>query len=247
MAFLVVAGIAAGTIGSAGGITSLVSYPALLAIGLNPFRANVANSVAVVACLPGSSLGSRPELRGQGSWLRSRSLIVAAGGFGGVALLVLTPRDAFTHVVPFLLVFSSLALLFQPRLVDASRSPFPEGRPLLLPVGLFVLSLYDGYFGAGAGVMVLVLLLFTVHEPLARLNALKNVLLGIADVLAALSKALLLPVHWAAVGPMAIGLFIGSTLGPRVTRVAPAALIRLLAASAGFGLAAYLIFMSRGS
>jgi uncharacterized protein len=63
--FLVGAGHLAGTIGSAGAITSLVAYPALLATGLRPFQANVTVSVAFVACLPGSALGSRTELEGQ--------------------------------------------------------------------------------------------------------------------------------------------------------------------------------------
>jgi hypothetical protein len=66
---LAVAGTLAGAVGSAGGITSLISYPALLAIGIPPLPANVTQAVAFVTCLPGSALGSRPELRGRGAWL----------------------------------------------------------------------------------------------------------------------------------------------------------------------------------
>jgi uncharacterized membrane protein YfcA len=62
---LVVSGVVAGVIGSAGGITSLVSYPALLAIGIPPLPANVTNVVALVGSFPGAALGSRPELRGR--------------------------------------------------------------------------------------------------------------------------------------------------------------------------------------
>ena len=67
---LLAAGFLGGAVGSAGGITSLISYPALLAIGIPPLPANVTQAVAFVASLPGSALGSRPELRGQGPWLR---------------------------------------------------------------------------------------------------------------------------------------------------------------------------------
>ena len=56
------AGAVAGTIGSAGGITSLVSYPALLLVGIPPLPANVANLVAAVACWPGAALTSRREV-----------------------------------------------------------------------------------------------------------------------------------------------------------------------------------------
>ena len=68
--FLVGAGAAAGLVGTAGGITSLVSYPALLFAGVAPLQANVTNIVALVACWPGSAAASRPELVGRGAWLR---------------------------------------------------------------------------------------------------------------------------------------------------------------------------------
>ncbi|MEV0195186.1 sulfite exporter TauE/SafE family protein, partial [Nonomuraea sp. NPDC050691] len=63
---LAAAGLLAGLVGTAGGITSLISYPALLAAGLPALSANVANIVAAVACWPGAALASRPELAGQG-------------------------------------------------------------------------------------------------------------------------------------------------------------------------------------
>lgn len=85
---LVVAGTAAGLIGSAGGITSLVSYPALLAVGLPALLANIANNVALVGCWPGSALASKPELHGNGSWLWRWALLAAAGSAAGAGLLL---------------------------------------------------------------------------------------------------------------------------------------------------------------
>jgi hypothetical protein len=55
-AALIAAGVAAGVVGTAGGITSSVSYPVLLAVGLPALPANIANNVALVACWPGSAL-----------------------------------------------------------------------------------------------------------------------------------------------------------------------------------------------
>jgi uncharacterized membrane protein YfcA len=66
---LLAAGGVAGVVGTAGGITSLVSYPALLWVGIAAAPANVANIVALVTYLPGSALASRPELKGKGRWL----------------------------------------------------------------------------------------------------------------------------------------------------------------------------------
>ncbi|MGH3280228.1 MAG: sulfite exporter TauE/SafE family protein, partial [Trebonia sp.] len=78
--FLLGAGAVAGLVGTAGGITSLISYPALLLAGVGPLRATVANLVALVACWPGSAVASRPELRGRGPWLRLWWIVASAGG-----------------------------------------------------------------------------------------------------------------------------------------------------------------------
>jgi uncharacterized membrane protein YfcA len=236
-AFLAVAGCVAGAVGSAGGITSLISYPALLAVGLRPLPANVTQAVAFVGCLPGSALGSRPELRGQGRWIRRWALLTAAGGATGVALLLSTPEHLFARIVPFLLVTAAVVLFFQPRI-----STWRESRPgrhnrLLLPCGLFAVSVYGGYFGAGAGVMVLALLLVTVDQGFARANALKNVILGVADVVAAIGFAPFGPVQWTAAVPLALGLFAGSRVGPAATRRIPPNALRIAVALAGLGLA----------
>lgn len=72
LVLLLAAGLAAGIVGSAGGTGSLISYPALPAVGIGPLAANVTSAVAFVAAWPGSALGSRPELgsprAGQAGW-----------------------------------------------------------------------------------------------------------------------------------------------------------------------------------
>jgi uncharacterized membrane protein YfcA len=100
-----------------------------------------------------------------------------------------------------------------------------------------VIAIYGGYFGAGAGVMVLALMLAGTGDTLARSNALKNVVLGIANAAAALGFSVLGPVHWTAVAPLAAGLFAGGRLGPIVVRHANAALLRALIGLAGLALA----------
>jgi uncharacterized membrane protein YfcA len=234
---LLAAGALAGAVGSAGGITSLISYPALLAVGIPPLPANVTQAVAFVTCLPGSALGSRPELRGQWPWIRQWAVVAAAGGAAGAALLLCTPGHLFGRVVPFLLVVASAALLLQPRITTWREGRFRRLDRYLLPGGLFAVSVYDGYFGAGSGVMVLALLLLTVDQDLRRANALKNVLLGVSDVVAAVGFALFGPVRWTAALPLAVGLLAGSLVGPSATRRVPPGLLRVLVACAGMGLA----------
>jgi uncharacterized membrane protein YfcA len=234
------AGIVAGLVGTAGGITSLVSYPALLLVGIPALSANVTNIVALVACWPGSALASRPELAGRASWLRRWAPVAVLGGAAGSALLLSTPAGLFTRVVPFLVIVGSLALLAQPRLSSRRQRHTRPGTRFGLPAGLFALSVYNGYFGAGSGVMLLALLLFTTDSELPRANALKNMLIGAASVISAAAFAVLGPVNWAAAAPLGIGMFIGSTFGPRLTRRLPAAVLRWSIALLGVALAVQL-------
>jgi hypothetical protein len=234
---LVAAGALAGAAGSAGGITSLISYPALLAVGIPPLPANVTQAIAFVACMPGSALGSRPELRGQWPWIRQWAVVAAAGGAAGAALLLSTPGHIFGRIVPFLLAFASVALLLQPRISTWREGWLGGSDRYLLPCGLFAVSVYDGYFGAGSGIMVLALLLLMVDQDLLRANALKNVFLGVSDTVAAVGLALFGPVHWTTALPLAVGLLAGSLVGPSATRRIPPGLLRVLVACAGMGLA----------
>src|SRR6202161_3396130 len=153
-ALIAAAGVLSGIVGSAGGITSLISYPALLAAGIPAIPANVANIVAVAACWPGSALASRPELKGTASWLRRWAWVTAAGGAIGAVLLLSTPPGAFSRVVPFLVAAGALTLLLQPRL-SALRGQQAHTSTAILVTGLLLVSVYGGYFGAGSGVMTL--------------------------------------------------------------------------------------------
>jgi hypothetical protein len=234
---LVGAGAVAGLVGSAGGITSLVSYPALLAVGLPAFAANVANNVALVGCWPGSALGSRPELRGQASWLWRWAVLAALGGAAGAALLLCTPSGVFDRVVPFLVAGGSFALALEPRLRAWRQRRGTHSHGLALPVGLGALSLYNGYFGAGAGVMILTLMLLLVDRHLPRANALKNMLLGAATVFSAVIFVVFGSVAWSAVIPLGLGMVLGSRMGPVVARRLPAGVLRWLIVAFGLGLA----------
>jgi uncharacterized membrane protein YfcA len=239
-AALIAAGVTAGLIGTAGGITSSVSYPVLLAVGLPALPASIANNIALVACWPGSALASQPELRGRGSWLWRWSLVAVAGGGTGAALLLLTPDRAFARIAPFLIAIGSLVLLFEPRLTAWRQGRHPGRTAFPLAAGLFLISVYNGYFGGGAGIMVLTLMLVLVEQQLASANALKNMLIGAAQVICAVVYVSAGTVIWAAAAPLGIGMLAGSTLGPRVARQLPTRLLRVLIVLVGLTLAVWL-------
>jgi uncharacterized membrane protein YfcA len=233
---LIGVGILAGIVSTVASLASVVSYPALLALGLPPLSANVTNTVALLFTGVGATVGSRPELAGQ--WRRAGrlGLVTAAGGAAGAALLLATPARTFEDVAPFLIGGASLVLLWQawrpprPGLAGGERSP-------LLVAALFCVAMYVGYFGAAAGIMLLAILTPMLAESMARTNAVKNVLTGLANAVAAAGFALFGPVHWAFVGPLAAGFLIGGWTGPALVRRLPERPLRIFIACGGLALA----------
>lgn len=243
VAFLAGAGVLAGVASSSGAIGSLVSYPALLAVGIPPLAANVTNAVAVTGVGLGASLRSRPELRGTGDRLPRWALIAAAGAAVGATLLLNTPGSLFAWIVPFLVAAAALVLLLQPRIVVRREAASTRKA---FSYGLFAVALYEGYFGAGAGVMTLAMTMLTIEASLPRANAVKNALLGIADLVAAAAFTAFGPVRWPAAVSLGIGFLAGGTLGPSVVRRVPAGVMRALIAAAGFVLASWLLLRAIG-
>jgi len=243
-ALLVLAGIGAGLIGSIAGLASMISYPALLAIGIPPITANVTNTVALVLNGVGAVSASRPELKGQGRRLLRLAGAAGLGGATGAALLLSTPSSAFERIVPWLIAGASIALLLsrppQALAVEGAAHHPDHKDPWWLPVGTFTICIYGGYFGAAAGVMLLAMFLLTTGEGLPRCNALRNVILGIANGVAAIGFIIFASIAWSAALPLAIGLFAGGRLGPRIVRRAPQTLLRRLIGMAGIGLAVVL-------
>jgi uncharacterized membrane protein YfcA len=238
--FLFAAGVLGGLTGSIAGLASVATYPALLLVGLPPVMANVTNTVALVFNGIGSIWGSRPELIGQGAWIKRIIPAAAIGGATGAALLLSTPAEGFERVVPILLGLASMAILLprggnQPaRVAEHQRH---TARVLLESAAIFVICIYGGYFGAAAGVMLLAMLLRAGGATMAHANAGKNVILGVANGVAAVVFTFFGPVNWPAVITLGVGCLIGSRLGPVVVRHAPAGPMRVLIGAAGLALA----------
>lgn len=233
---LVVGGVLAGIAGVGAGMASLVSYPVLLAAGLPPLVANVTNSVALTLTTAGALAGSRPELRGQGVRIRRYALLSAIGGVAGAALLLTTPEDVFGYVVPWLIAFASVALLVRPRLQRLHAERLHAGHPMVT-VGLVLIGVYSGYFGAAAGVLALALLGAVIPDSMARLNALKNMVVGGSNVVAATGFAIFAPVDWPSVLPLAAGCFLGGLVAPWIVRRIPDTPLRIGVGLLGLGLA----------
>ena len=232
--------LAAGTVGgifsTVVSIASLVTYPVLLALGVPPLSANMTNTVSLVLTGAGSAASSRPELAGLGRRVLRLGAVAAAGGAAGAAVLLTSPSGAFTLVVPVLIGGSSLLLLIQPRISGLARAPGGRHRAVY-GAALFAVAMYIGYFGAAAGIMLLVVLSSMIDEPLVRVNAVKNALSGIGNAMAAVCFTLFGEVRWELVVPLAAGFLIGGWIGPAIARRVPAGPFRVLVSLCGIGLA----------
>src|ERR1700712_3959822 len=234
-ALLFVAGIGGGLCGSIAGLASLTTYPALLLIGLPPVAANVTNTVALVFNGIGSVSASLPELRGQRSALKRLVPMAVLGGAGGAALLLSIPAEGFENVVPVLLAASAV-LIALPQRGTVAQGLRSVSRTVVESIALLAICLYGGFFGAAAGVLMLALFLRTGTDSLAHANATKNVVLGVANGVAALIFIAFAPIHWLAVVPLGLGCLLGSRIGPSIVRRAPATPLRLTIAVAGLAL-----------
>jgi uncharacterized protein len=235
---LLAAGTAGGIFSTVVSIASLVTYPVLLALGVPPLAANMTNTVSLVLTGAGSVAGSRPELAGQGRRVLRLGLITALGGATGAVILLVTPASTFTKVVPVLIGGASLVLFVQPRISLLRPPPVLDTRHCLaLGAALFTVALYSGYFGAAAGVMLLVALSAMISEPLVRVNAIKNAVSGTANAAAAMCFVLFGDVRWKLVVPLAAGFLIGGWIGPKIARRVPAASFRVFVGLCGIGLA----------
>jgi uncharacterized membrane protein YfcA len=235
---LLAAGTCGGILSTAVSIASLVSYPVLLALGVPPLSANMTNTVSLVLTGAGSVIGSRPELAGQARRVLVLGSVTALGGAAGATVLLTTPARTFVVVVPVLIGAASLLLLVQPRIRRLAAASTAGGRHRALKgMALFAVAMYVGYFGAAAGVMLLVALSTINDEALVKVNAVKNAVSGMANAMAAAAFALFGDVRWLLAIPLAAGFLAGGWIGPKIARRMSAGALRAVISLCGIGLA----------
>lgn len=246
-AVLVLAGLAAGSINAVAGGGSLVSFPALIAIGLPPLTANVTNSVAIWPGYVGTCWGYRRELRTQGRRLLALAPAAVGGAVLGCLLLLLTTAEAFERVVPFLVIVGSLLLAVQGRVTERVRRLPGGGDGLASPLlhgGIALGAVYGAYFGGGLGVVLLVVLGLFLAEDLQHLNGLKSSLSLVINAVALVAFAVFGPVEWSSVAVLAPAALAGGYLGARLARRLDPA--RLRGVVVAFGLVVGVALLLRG-
>jgi uncharacterized protein len=232
---VLLAGMGAGAINTIVGSGTLITFPALLAVGYSPVVANVSNTVGLVPGSVSGALGYRAELRGQRRRLRQLGVASLLGGLTGGLLLLTLPEDAFQAIVPVLIGLSCVLVLIQPWLTDrvSSLARHPEHGGVPLFVGVYLAGIYGGYFGAAQGVLLIALLGLFLAEDLQRVNAAKNVLAALVNGVAALLFILVSDVAWEAAGLIAVGSVVGAQVGAHIGRRIPSTVLRGIVALVG--------------
>jgi uncharacterized protein len=234
IAAIAAAGMAAGAINTLVGSGTLITFPVLLAFGYSPVTANVSNTIGLVPGSVAGAIGYRRELAGQ----RTRMLRFAAasvlGGISGAVLLLVLPDSAFEAIVPVFIAIALVSIVLQPRLDRLVREhrPPPEAHGTGLPrAAVYLAGVYGGYFGAAQGILLLAILGLALPDDLHRINALKNVLAGVVNAVAALVFMAIADVAWAPAALIAAGSVVGAQLAARYgRRLSPPALRAVIVA-----------------
>ena len=247
-------GVASAVNAVAGGGT-LVSFSVLVGIGVPPVTANVTNTVGLVPAYLAGSWGQRADLRPQLHRARILAITSLVGGLSGSILLVTIPASVFEAVAPFLILFACALLASEDPLRKrftrtpervASGAPgthseedsSPESTPAsrwstLGVVSVFFAAVYGGFFGAGLGIMLMAVLALISAESLIHVNALKQALSFVINLVAAGFFAISGHVLWDLVPAMAVAGVFGGLVGSRLARVIKPVYLRWTVVVAG--------------
>lgn len=220
------AGFAAGSVNAIAGGGTFFSFAALLAAGLPPITANATSALSMMPGYAASSLAYRHEIRRQWRRLVLPGIASALGGLIGALILIRIGNDAFSVLVPWLLLIATVLFAAGPLMTRAMRSG-SDGSPVtnrtwlgVAAIGQLVLSIYGGFFGAGMGIVLLAFLALTEGDSFHNANAAKNlysILIQLTAVVLFISQGLISwPQALVVTGAGMVGGWFGVVLAKRV-------------------------------
>jgi len=244
--WLAFASLIAGALNAIAGGGSFLSFPALLNLGVLPIQANATNTVALWPGQFTSIAAYFEDLKHNLRLVIPLCIAATIGGIAGGLVLLRTEQATFLHLVPWLLLIAALLFAMSTpisRWLQArtrnrkESSSHPSYVPLLL--GMIVVCFYIGYFGAGAGFLIISLLAIFGIENINQINALKVVTTTLANGVAVIVFILHRQVLWQHCLIMMATAAGGGYLGARVSRRLDPRFMRALVVCLGFGMAAY--------
>jgi uncharacterized membrane protein YfcA len=230
MILIASAGVGAGAINAVVGSGTLITFPTLVALGYPPVTSTMSNAVGLVAGSFSGTWGYRRELRGQWNRLAWQMPASFIGAGLGAWLLLHLPEKVFEQVVPVLLVAALILVVIGPRIqayarrraeaAGQSAQHLSPRRMVALVFATFAIGVYGGYFTAAQGIMLIAAMGALLPEDMQRMNAAKNLLSLIVNIVAAVAYTVVAfdRISWAAAGLIAVGSLIGGFLGAHYGR-----------------------------
>ncbi|MGA8543669.1 MAG: sulfite exporter TauE/SafE family protein [Mycobacterium sp.] len=224
------AGLVAGAINAVVGSGTLITFPTLVALGFPPVTSTMSNAVGLVAGSVSGTWGYRRELDGQWNRLRWQLPASVVGGILGAWLLLHLPEKVFIDVVPVLLIIALLLVVVGPRIqawardraerAGRSTDDVSPRRMTALVASTFAIGIYGGYFTAAQGILLVGAMGALLPESVQRMNAAKNLLALVVNVVAALAYTLVAfdRISWSVAGLIAAGSLVGGWLGAHYGR-----------------------------
>ncbi|MBP0049395.1 sulfite exporter TauE/SafE family protein [Marinobacterium sp. AK62] len=236
---LVLAGYLAGVLNAIAGGGSFLTFPALVWVGVPPVTANATSAVAVLPGYLGGAAGFRRELETLSRREHVRmSAVGLAGGLLGGGLLLVTPGEVFSQIVPLLLLFATLMFAFGQTLLERFRK---SAHPMPLLPGLFVVAVYGGYFNGGLGIMLLAMFAAAGMSNMLLMNGLKNWVSFIISLISVIAFAIAGKVMWAEALVMMVAATAGGYQGAALARKLPVLWVKRFVIATGLVMA--LIFL----
>jgi uncharacterized protein len=249
--WLTVAAFVAGVLNAVAGGGSFLLFPAMLSMRMLPVQANATNTVALWPGQFTSVFAYRDDIRKN---LRLAMIMGVAGLLGGTAgaiVLLNTPQRTFLRLVPWLLLVASIIFALSgpvSRSLERSRKARKKGTtgssthaPRRLPVFLLtvVVCFYVGYFGAGAGFVIITLLSLFGFQDMNEINALKVVSTTMANGIAFLIFVFDGQVVWRYCLLAMVTCAIGGYTSARFARMIPQKILRGAVIFIGFAMSAW--------
>lgn len=237
--YLIFGGFLGGLLATMASMASLATYPILLSVGIPPVYANTTNDAALIWSAISAAISSRRELKGHWREVFFYLIFSATGSAIGCLLLISFSSKTFQKVVPFCLLASGILVLTSNKLHIKNRQKLPAFIKAVFFLIIIIYGMYNGYFGAAAGIMLLAVLNIITDYDFYTYNAMKNIIAPLNNLIALIIYMFTEKIYWLDAFPLAIGLFIGAYIGPKLLRHLPEKIIRIGIATLAFIQAAY--------
>ena len=241
------AAVFAGALNSVAGGGGFIAFPALLFAGIPPISANATNTIALWPGTVAATGAYRRELEGREKWRPIVPLLFVSllGALVGALLLLRTPQATFMKMVPWLLLSGTVLFTFGGAITGWMRRRAAEhhhatrAAQIAVIVLQLVVAIYIGYFGAGAGILMLALLAIMGMENIHTMNGFKTLLASTANGVAVVTFILAKAVAWPQGLVMIVGAVLGGYGGAWWAQKLEARLVRYLVIAIGAGMSAY--------